>query len=360
MRRPARESGAASAVVMGVLALLSALFLGTAAFIEAGTAELARARSRDAEERRLSELASAAAALLLDDPTPHADSPFDPVWSGALAAGEGRAAEIPVSGAPQGYAVSLEDLSSRLGINWVRRELLAAMDVLKPEATARELQQYREDTGLHLDASRYERFVGTRDLEAFFTTRGWFNVNIADEFALRKVALERTGDLELAEDLRTRVQNVRIRRQPEDPLRLISREDLRGFLGPALADLFPIVGSEPAMNVHFAPGRVVEALVSHYNAGPALGERILAERAEGEMSEEQLAALLGQAATKTPLAHYLGVRTWFWRITVRGPSRSLEWVLARLPGIARLSASTGARDDEEPRLQVVEERWAAR
>lgn len=347
MRRPARESGAASAVVMGTLALLSALFLGAAAFIEAGTAELARARARDAEERRLSELASAAVALLLDDPTPESDSPFDPVWSGALRAGEGRAAEIPVSGAPEGFTVSLEDLSSRLGINWVRKELLAAMDVLKPEATAQELQQYREDTGLHLDSSRYERFVGARELEALFTTRGWFNVNIADEFALRKAALERTGDLQLAEELRTRVQNARMRRRPEDPLRLISRNDLQEFLGPAFAELFPVVSAEPVMNVHFAPGRVVEALVSHYNAGRALGERLLVERAEGEVSEEQLAALLGQAASKTPLAHYLGVRTWFWRITVTGPSRRLEWTLARTPGA-------------EPKLQVVEERWAAR
>lgn len=349
MRLPSRESGAASAVVMGVLAVLSALFLGTAALIETGTAAIARARSRDAEEARLSDLASAAVALLLEDPTPEADSPFDPVWSDALAAGEGRAAEIPVSGAPQGYSVILEDLSSRIGINWVRKELLAALDALKPEATVQELQQYREDTGLHLDIARYERFVGSGQLEALFTTRGWLNVNIADEFALRTVALERTGDLALAEDLRARVQNARVRRKPEDPLRLVSRGELEEFLGSAYGRLFPVVSAEPAMNVHFVPGRVVEALVSHYNAGRALGERILAERASGEMDEERLVGLLGEAATRTPLAHYLGVRTWFWRIAVTGPSRRLEWVLARMPG-----------GDGEPRLQVVEERWAAR
>ncbi len=352
--RGARESGAASAMVMGVVALLSALFVATAAFVETGTAEVSRARRRDAEEARLGELASATVALLLDDPTPEADSPLDPVWSGALAPGEGRAAEIPMADAPAGYSVMLEDLSSRLGINWVRKELLADLAALKPGVTAQELQQYREDTGLHLDIARYGRFVGAADLETLFTTRGWFNVNIADEFALRKAALARTGDLALAEDLRSRVQQARVRRRPEDPLRLIGREDLEDLLGAAHGDLFPVVCAEPAMNVHFAPERVVEALVAHYNAGRELGGRILAERASGEMNEERLAALLGPAAKKTPLAHYLGVCTWFWRITVTGPSRRLVWVLARQP---RQAGSGGAG---EARLQVVEEQWAAR
>ena len=94
--------------------------------------------------------------------------------------------------------------------------------------------------------------------------------------------------------------------------------------------------------------------LAHYNAGRGLGERILAERAGGEIGEERLAALLGPAAKTTPLAHYLGVRTWFWRITVTGPSRRLVWIVARLPGDA---VTVG---EDKARLQVVEEQWAAR
>lgn len=345
------ERGAATALVMGALALLSALFVAAAAWVEAGTAEVARGRRRDVEEALLGELASTVVALLLDDPTPEADSPSDPVWSGALAPGAGSAARIPLASAPAGYAVVLEELSSRLGINWVRKELLAELGALKPGVAPEELQQYREDTGLHLDSRSFEPFVGARDLEALFTTRGWLNVNIADEFALRKAAFELTGDLALAEDLRARVQNARIRKRPEDPLRLIGREELEELLGPALARLSPIVGAEPAMNLHFAPGRVVEALAAHYNGGRGLGESLLAERAGGEIGEERLAALLGPAARQTPLAHYLGVRSWFWRITVTGPSRRLEWVIARWP---QGPGAGGAR------LQVVEEQWAAR
>jgi hypothetical protein len=203
----ARERGAASALVLGVLTALSALFVAAAVFVEAGTAALTRARGRDAEQRQLTELASAVVALLLDDPTPDADSPFDPVWSGALPPDGGGASVIPLPQTPAGYSVELEDLSSRLGVNWARKELLADLGVLLP-GSADAVQQFREDTGLHLDFGAYRPFVGTADPAALLTTYGWFNVNICDEFALRKVALARTSDLALAEELRGRVQQI--------------------------------------------------------------------------------------------------------------------------------------------------------
>jgi hypothetical protein len=98
----------------------------------------------------------------------------------------------------------------------------------------------------------------------------------------------------------------------------------------------------------------VRALIDHYSADRAVAERILAARVDGEMSEEDLAAALARAARETPLAHYLGVRTWFWRIAVTGPSRRLEWIVARLP------ARAGTAREDEARLQVVEETWSAR
>jgi hypothetical protein len=343
-----RDSGAASAMVLAVLMLVSVLFLAAVAWVELGTSAVVRSRSRDAEDASLSATARAAVALILADPTPESDSPFDPMWAGSLVAGRDRAGTIRVSEAPAGYEVTLEDLSSRLGINWARKELMADMGVLVPEASADGLQQYRQETGLHLDPSRYLAFVGQADLEALFTTWGWLNVNIADEFALRQAALARTGDLALAEDLRSRVQQARIRKKPTDPLRLIEPDGLDAFLGPALAPLAPIVCAEPAMNVHFAPERVVESLVHHYNAGESLAALLIGERERRELDAQALKGLLGVAAEKTPLAHYLGVRTWFWRLAVAGPTRRLSWVLARMPG-------KGATE-----LRVLEEQWSRR
>jgi hypothetical protein len=349
-RGDGRDSGTASAMVLAVLALLSALFVAAAAFVELSSGELDRGRRRDAERARLTGLASAAVALLLDDPTPEADSPFDPVWSGTLPAGRGMAAEINLSQAPPGYSVVLEDLSSRLGINWVGKDLLARLEVLNPGVTPQDVQQYREDTGLHLDPAAYARFVSPQSFDALFTTWGWFNVNVADEFALRKAALARTGDLALAEDLRDRVQRARIRRTPTDPLHLIGPDEIADFLGPAYAQVDPVIGAEPAMNVHFVPARVVEALAALYNVDKAVSDRILAERATREIDARQLKDLLGDGAVRTPLAHYLGVRTWFWRVAVTGPSLKLEWVLAREPDRPKAAR-------HEARLRVVEEQW---
>jgi hypothetical protein len=343
-----RDSGIASAMVLAVLTLVSVLFLAAVAWVELGTAAVRRGRLRDAEEARLADIGKAAVALLLADPTPEADSPFDPVWAGTLVAGRDRSGSIRVSEAPAGYEARLEDLSSRLGINWVRKELVADIGVLKPEVSADGLQQYREETGLHLDPLRYSGFVAQADLDALFTTRGWLNVNIADEFALRQAALARTGDLALAEDLRSRVQQARVRKKPEDPLRLVAPDGLADFLGPSLMALVPIVCAEPAMNVHFAPERVVAALVHHYNAGESLAALLVGEREHRELDAQALKGLLGAAAEKTPLAHYLGVRTWFWRLEVTGPTRRLAWVLARMPG------------DGASELRIVEEQWSGR
>ncbi len=224
--------------------------------------------------------------------------------------------------------------------------------MLNPGVAPQDVQQYREDTGLHLDPAAWERFVSPQNLDALFTTWGWLNVNVADEFALRKAAFARTGDLALAEDLRGKVQQARIRKTQDAPLHLIGPDDIADFLGPAYAQLTPVIGAGPAMNVHFVPQRVVEALIAQYNLGNAVGEQILVERAAHELDAERLKALLGDAAVKTPLAHYLGVRTWFWRVAVKGPSLELEWVLAREPDRPKAAA-------REARLRIVEELWSA-
>ena len=46
------------------------------------------------------------------------------------------------------------------------------------------------------------------------------------------------------------------------------------------------------------------------------------------------------------LAPYLGLRTWFWRITVEETRQRLEWIVARVP-----------RQDGNPEFRLVEERF---
>jgi hypothetical protein len=317
-------------MVLSVLLFLSALFLGAVTFIELAAHGLIRSQRQETDLRALRQAAADTVDALLADPTPFADAPTDPVWSW-LAAPRG-----------DGMSVRLEDLSSRLGPNWIRKELLQDLEALRPGRTAQELQQFREDTGLHLNLlPDYQDFFEPQGLEELFTAYSWFNINITDEFVLRKLHWQRGGDLQAAESFRIMVQQARVQR------RLISPEALPQFLGEEnYRLLYPVVTAEAAMNAHFAPERVLEALFRHYEQPRPKLASLLASRRGSEITEGGLRELLGdREGQASPLRPFLGLKTWFWRISVEGRGGRLEWVVARVP-----------RQDGTPEFRRVEER----
>ena len=323
------REGSASIVVLSVLLFLTALFLGAVTFVELSAHGLRRSQDQHAQVQALRKSAEAAVAALLSDPTPFADAPTDPVWS-TLA--------LPRDDQTR---VLLEDVSSRLGLNWVRKELLEDLGVLKPGRTVQELQQFREDTGIHLELEpAFTPFVDGQDLAEWFTPYGWFNINLTDEFVLRKLHLQRGADLQAAESFRIMVQQVRTQRQ------LLKPDALKEFLGDEnYRLLFPVVNAEAPMNVHFVPQRVLEGLCKHYDLPREAAERIVAARRGAELTQADLQTLLGSTDGKRPLEPFLGLKTWFWRITIERGQQRLTWIVARLP-----------REDGVPEFRRVEER----
>ena len=313
------QQGSASVLVLSVLVFLSALFLGAVTFIELSAHGLRRSQQSDEELGALRQAAGDTVAALLADPTPFADAPTDPVWSWLA---------LPRQ---EGITVRLEDLSSRLGANWIRKELLQDMEVLRPGRTASELQQFREDSGLHLNLlETYGQFLQEQALERLFTAYGWFNINLTDEFVLRRLHWLRGADLQAAESFRIMVQQARIQKRFIDP------EALPVFLGEEnYRLLFPVVNAEAAMNVHFVPQAVLEGLFRHFGEPAESLSRLLGARQGAELTQSDLQELLrdrpGSSGERSPLAPFLGLQTWFWRISVEGRSQRLSWVVARMP-----------------------------
>jgi hypothetical protein len=310
------REGSASALVLSLLLFLSALFLGAVAFVELAAHGLRRSQLQDEEVRILRRAAEDTLEALLDDPTPFADAPSDPVWSRMSQAAGGE------------VAVTLEDVSSRLGPNWIRRELLQDLGVLKPGRTVGELEQIREEQGpaLRLQPA-YSPFIKEEELEQMFTPYGYFNINLTDERVLCRLLVERGADLPAAESLRIMVQQARAQ------MRVIDPEDLPEFLGEQNCRLlFPVVNAEAAMNVHFVPERVLEALFHHCEQPRGNLSRLLEARQAAELTQGQLQRLLaGRTDQRSPLEPYLGLKTWFWRITVEGRRQRLVWIAARVP-----------------------------
>jgi hypothetical protein len=317
-------------MVLGVILFLSTMFLGGAAFIELSTRGFAAGRNRWDVQARLRGEAAAAVEGLLADPTPFADSPLDPVWS------------LVTAPRGDGIRVRLEDLSSRLGLNWVREEVLEDSDALLPGRTAQEVQDHRESAGLSLDLrTGYGAFVDAEALERLFTPYGWFNINVTDEFVLRAVHRARGGDAAEAERFHAAVRQARIAH------RVIGPEALEEFLGAEdYRLLFPVVNAEPTLNLHYVPEQVLQTLASHFDVPGAGARSLLQARAAREVTPGELGRLLDATPNGEQLAPYLGLRTWFWRITVEQSSRRLEWIVAREP-----------RPDGSPSFRVVEERF---
>jgi hypothetical protein len=324
------ERGSASALVLVLLLFLSALFASAGLFLSQAMRQAKRGEEREERRRFLALEARRILQLLMEDPTPSSDSAQDPVWTQ-------RARR-------NGCTAELQDLSSRLGLNWARKELLESLDLLKPGHSLQELQQFREDTGIHLNLKPdFLQFFAEQDLDTLFTAYGYFNINVADEFALRKLHFVRSGDLASAEAFHGTIQGLRIQKKTVEPADL---EKQIGWENHQL--LYPVLNAEPPMNLHFVPPSILRGLFRHYRVAEEKAESILSARDSTEFAPSELETLFGKEAyAKTLLRRYLGVRTWFWRIEARCGSDALTWIVARLPGT-----------EEPARFQVLEERFS--
>jgi len=312
------REGSATVLVLCVLVFLSALFLAASASIGLSAHSLQRSQRLDGEVRALKRAAEAAVEALAADPTPFADAPTDPVWSRL----RWTAGDEP--------AVTLEDVSSRLGLNWIRRELLQDMGVLKPGRTSGDLQRFREEQGVTLRLQTFSPLIREEELERMFTVYGYFNLNLADVQVLQRLHVQRGADLAEAESFRALLEQARAQERNIEP------EALPEFMGEEnYRLLFPVVNAEAALNVHFVPEAVLEGLFRHCGQPREDLDRLLQARRGAELTPGKLQSLLsGRTDVRSPLKAFLGLQTWFWRITVRGGGRRLVWVVARVPRAA--------------------------
>jgi hypothetical protein len=336
-----RQSGSTSIPILIVLIAFSLLAVGMLFLIQGFSRYTLRSRETFRAKRELIEKAEEIVALLFPRDPDEADSPHDPIFSAVEKM--------------QDIEVTLEDVSSYLGLNWARKGLLTASDLLRDsEASARELQQHREDTGLYLDLEEGYSSFFKEDvvLEEHFTAYSYFNINVCDEFVLRKLFEIRTGDKVKSEIFRLKIHNHRLKTKEKS---FIQPDELSGFLGLDSDIVYPVVNAEPVINVNFAPRSVLLTVLiaSGIEKADETVSSILQSREDRPLDLEALEFILGKALKETPVGQYLGYRTWFWRLRVSLGGNELTWIIARVPPD---SGTGGASDDCTMRL--VEESYS--
>ncbi|MGA2480876.1 MAG: hypothetical protein ABSG63_19190 [Spirochaetia bacterium] len=338
MRRDSAHDGSTSLVALTMLILMATVTAGGALILRVAFTYTSHSSERAELRRALRREGERIVGLLARDPTPDADSPMDPIWA------QIAAPEMP------GAIITLQDVSSQVNANWARKDLFektALRELLRAGSSAAQLQQRREDKGISTDiAAEYADLVNEEALPRYFTGYGYANLNVTDEFALRKLYAVRMDDIAGAEIFHTRLQAALIQRK------MLKRTDLREFLGLEYAQLFPLMNVEPVLNVHFVEPLILNALLSHPDLKipkpSQAANAVLSSRDMAEMTSERLKLLVG-VGEENRIFQYLGVITWFWRIAVTSGSTRLELIVARLP----------STDDSNPRFLIVEERYSA-
>jgi hypothetical protein len=319
----AGEAGHASLVFLFALFLCSALALGAASQVASALSLAEREKDQTAARKTMEGLLEEALEALASDPSPELNGVDDPIWLW-----NGRRAK--------GYSIAVEPKSDRINPNYARKNIFekTRLELLfRPGKNAEQLQQFREDTGLHLGGEAYGDFFEEGIAQKYFSPYGWANINLIDEFAARQLATALTGDSGRGEALRETIWLLLRER------RIVGREALPFVLGASHAELFPFVNAEPLMNINFVDPLILEELLAYGEYGIRRPEEKCAEllsRREIEgISAEDLRSILGIGPSH-PLAQYFGSITWFWEITVSaekgGPDApSLRAVVCRLP-----------------------------
>ncbi len=335
-----KESGSASIAILILLTVLSLLAMGVPLLVQSFTRYTVKSREEFDIKRQLIEKADEVVDLLLARDPDEVDSRFDSVF-------------LTIKDA-EGFTVTLDDVSSYLGLNWARKKLIAASDLLlDSESSAQELQQHREDTGLYLDleegyGSFFKDYVV---LEEHFTPYSYFNINVCDEFVLRKLFEIRTGDKVKAELFHLKIHNYRLQTEEKS---FVQPDELYDFLGLDYEAIYPVVNAEPVINVNFAPPSVLRAVMvaSGIEQPEETVDSLLRSRDTRPLNREALEFILGEAFHETPVGQYLGHRTWFWRLRISINASALTWILARVPQSGG-AGKIGAFDDIA--LRLVEE-----
>lgn len=331
------EHGASSLLLLAVLFFLSAAAIGTLIALGSVSKRVNTYTERINSRKKLETAARSVLEELGKDPTPESDSPFDPVWE-----------YIKETNASHPEQLSLTDISSAINLNLVRTPLLEKTSLKNTASGKRplsEFDQFRTDSGLITDLSVFSDFFNADTFTRCYTLYGYVNLNTSFEYSLERMFAARTGDTGAAGNFHSQIQGYL------EKTALITKDQVRSLLGAHYDELYPLMNVEPGVNVNFAAPEVLYGILS-YPYGEkkitnyeAIYNAITSERGHEELGKSYLADLIQVQGLQQLVLQYLGVRTWFWRISVESDSSRVELIVARIP------------DDTKVRFVILEDHY---
>ncbi len=299
------DHGHSTLTAMAVVFFLSFLFLSAASAVHQGISEMKAYTDGIQRYTEMNEIAESVWMQLTEDITPDSHGPNDPVWAFV------KAYKGP-------YALKFHDASSRLNPNWMRMSLFEntkLKNLIAPDNTPAQINNKRLEMGFVNDMVLWEPSFGVDNLNRFFTVYSNANINVTYEASLEELYRQRVGDSG-ASAFRGRIQQGLMEGK------LWTREELPRILGLEAEKLYPVINTEPQMNVHFIDSFLLECLLSYpYREDPLknaglIAQTILEKRKYIEISPDELRRMIQPNENQLRVLEYLGVTTSMFILTV--------------------------------------------
>lgn len=240
---------------------------------------------------------------LVNDNSPDSDSLVDSFWK--------------QNGEIDGISIKIEDLSSKMNINFFPKEIILETDLLNNIAlldSYEQIDKYIEENGLIYSSNEVSSIISPEVYESWFSSFGIANINFSSQIGFEKLSIDLIGSREDAFFFLQKRDNLIKNKQ------LIQTEiDFEFLAGVLYEKITPLIALQPQMNIHFIDKNVLESLLSYkpYNVKSWKNKeaRLLEMRETQEISREKLSEIL-EINNSHPLFYALGTRTWFWKIEV--------------------------------------------
>lgn len=252
------------------------------------------------------------------------------------------------------FSWDVEDISSRLPMNWVHPKLLEQDELsslFQDGAGSGAFRDARGELGPVLDfQAGYGELLSREAVETLTSAYAPANINVSYPDSIRQLAQIRTGDSSFADRLFERIQQGLIDRT------IWKEEELSELLNPYTEQLQGLMTTRGMMNVNYVPEEILLAVLYYPYGDESIPEfrgafdEILTLRKRQAIDEVLLKDMLSleEVLEDRPLAQrvigYLGDCSWFWKLSLHSGELTLEIRIARLAAGAQ---STGAYRDAE-------------
>ncbi|MBI9104823.1 MAG: hypothetical protein JEY99_20570 [Spirochaetales bacterium] len=237
------------------------------------------------------------------------------------------------------FEITLTDISSRINVNTFRNEITHSGQLpllLFTDPFGMELiEQYRASTGFFTNLNTLENvfpyLLQEEAITELITVHGYWNLNIADESSLEKLYYMMTDDPAEAELFRFKIRGKRENRET------ISNNEIFDFLGEDCNHLYPVVSAVPLLNINFIKPELLKAILNHnFGSNPLPNPeesymKIINQRRIKGIETSNLPEIFGIENTNHPVFDYLGTRTWFWHLNIKGREVELEIEFCIIP-----------------------------